>query len=122
MRVRRCDGKGKSMDEFWKRVEPLIPVRQRKQACPGAHRAQGGDAGAARTGRRRATLALGLCFLPALGAPARSQQRGAGRDVHENGVGHVKADYAKPNSATVGVEFCGTGISSRNGGGTTKAD
>lgn len=59
------------MDEFWKRVEPLIPVRQRKQACPGA----------ARTGRRRATLALGLCFLPALGAPARSQQRGAGRDM-----------------------------------------
>ena len=112
MRVRRSDGKGKSMDEFWKRVEPLIPVRQRKQACPGA----------ARTGRRRATLALGLCFLPALGAPARSQQRGAGRDVHESGVGHVKADYAKPNSATVGVEFCGTGISSRNGGGTTKVD
>ena len=39
-----------------------------------------------------------------------------GGDVHENWVGHVKADYAKPDSATVGVEFCGTGITSRGGG------
>lgn len=36
-----------------------------------------------------------------------------GGDVHENWVGHVKADYADPGSATVGVEFCGTSISSR---------
>ena len=36
-----------------------------------------------------------------------------GGDVHENWVGHVKADYANPASATVGVEFCGTSISSR---------
>ena len=39
-----------------------------------------------------------------------------GGDVHENWVGHVKADYAQPDSATVGVEFCGTSISSRSGG------
>ena len=39
-----------------------------------------------------------------------------GGDVHENWVGHVKVDYAKPDSATVGVEFCGTGITSRGGG------
>jgi alkaline phosphatase D len=39
-----------------------------------------------------------------------------GGDVHENWVGHVLADYAKPDSATVGVEFCGTGITSRGGG------
>jgi alkaline phosphatase D len=39
-----------------------------------------------------------------------------GGDVHENWVGHVKADYAKPDSASVGVEFCGTGITSRGGG------
>ncbi len=36
-----------------------------------------------------------------------------GGDVHENWVGHVKADYADPGSATLGVEFCGTSISSR---------
>lgn len=36
-----------------------------------------------------------------------------GGDVHENWVGHVKADYARPDSASIGVEFCGTSISSR---------
>ena len=36
-----------------------------------------------------------------------------GGDVHENWVGHVKADYGRPDSAAVGVEFCGTSISSR---------
>jgi alkaline phosphatase D len=36
-----------------------------------------------------------------------------GGDVHENWVGHVKADYARPESANVGVEFCGTSITSR---------
>jgi alkaline phosphatase D len=39
-----------------------------------------------------------------------------GGDVHSNWVGHVKADYARPDSATVGVEFCGTSITSRGGG------
>ncbi|MCA3237269.1 MAG: alkaline phosphatase D family protein [Curvibacter sp.] len=36
-----------------------------------------------------------------------------GGDVHENWVGHVKADYADADSVTLGVEFCGTSISSR---------
>lgn len=36
-----------------------------------------------------------------------------GGDVHENWVGHVKADYQRPDSAALGVEFCGTSISSR---------
>ncbi|MCZ8292799.1 MAG: alkaline phosphatase D family protein [Hylemonella sp.] len=36
-----------------------------------------------------------------------------GGDVHENWVGHVKADYADAGSPAVGVEFCGTSISSR---------
>ncbi|MCC2674278.1 MAG: phoD [Ramlibacter sp.] len=36
-----------------------------------------------------------------------------GGDVHENWVGHVKADYERPESANVGVEFCGTSITSR---------
>jgi alkaline phosphatase D len=36
-----------------------------------------------------------------------------GGDVHENWVGHVKADYTRPASANVGVEFCGTSITSR---------
>jgi alkaline phosphatase D len=35
-----------------------------------------------------------------------------GGDVHENWVGHVKADYARPESANVAVEFCGTSITS----------
>jgi alkaline phosphatase D len=37
-----------------------------------------------------------------------------GGDVHENWVGYVKADYRKADSATVGVEFCGTSITSRS--------
>ncbi|HNA35363.1 MAG TPA: uroporphyrinogen decarboxylase, partial [Microthrixaceae bacterium] len=36
-----------------------------------------------------------------------------GGDLHENWVGHVKADYTRPDSAALGVEFCGTSISSR---------
>lgn len=39
-----------------------------------------------------------------------------GGDVHENWVGHVKADYSRPDSAALGVEFCGTSITSRAGG------
>lgn len=35
-----------------------------------------------------------------------------GGDVHGNWVGHVKADYSRPESATLGVEFCGTSITS----------
>ena len=38
-----------------------------------------------------------------------------GGDVHANWVGHVKADYSRPDSAAVGVEFCGTSITSRGG-------
>jgi alkaline phosphatase D len=39
-----------------------------------------------------------------------------GGDVHENWVGHVKADYSRPDSATLGVEFCGTSVTSRSAG------
>jgi alkaline phosphatase D len=39
-----------------------------------------------------------------------------GGDVHENWVGHLKADYTKPDSASLGAEFCGTSITSRSGG------
>lgn len=39
-----------------------------------------------------------------------------GGDVHENWVGHVKTDYEDPRSPAVGVEFCGTSITSRAGG------
>jgi alkaline phosphatase D len=38
-----------------------------------------------------------------------------GGDVHENWVGHVLADYARPDSEVLGVEFCGTSITSRPG-------
>jgi alkaline phosphatase D len=38
-----------------------------------------------------------------------------GGDVHENWVGHVKADYNRPDSEVIGVEFCGTSITSRAG-------
>ena len=37
-----------------------------------------------------------------------------GGDVHENWVGHVLADYARPGSKKVGVEFCGTSITSKS--------
>ncbi len=40
-----------------------------------------------------------------------------GGDVHQNWVGHVKADYADPASPSIGVEFCGTSISARSDGG-----
>ncbi len=39
-----------------------------------------------------------------------------GGDVHTNWVGHVKADYNDPRSANLGVEFCGTSITSRASG------
>jgi alkaline phosphatase D len=39
-----------------------------------------------------------------------------GGDVHENWVGHVLADYADAKSPSIGVEFCGTSITSRSGG------
>jgi alkaline phosphatase D len=39
-----------------------------------------------------------------------------GGDVHENWVGHIKADYADAASASVGTEFCGTSITSRSAG------
>jgi alkaline phosphatase D len=39
-----------------------------------------------------------------------------GGDIHENWVGHVKADYNQPTSKNVGVEFCGTSITSRSNG------
>ncbi|MBC7468699.1 MAG: alkaline phosphatase D family protein, partial [Ramlibacter sp.] len=38
-----------------------------------------------------------------------------GGDLHENWVGQVLADYQRPDSAAVGVEFCGTSITSRSG-------
>ncbi|MGJ4748588.1 alkaline phosphatase D family protein, partial [Leptospira sp. SA-E8] len=43
-----------------------------------------------------------------------------GGDVHQNWVGHVKADYNNPKSASVGVEFCGTSITSRGSTGLPK--
>ena len=41
--------------------------------------------------------------------------------LHENWVGHVKADYTDAGSASVGVEFCGTSISSHSGGNAKTA-
>ena len=35
-----------------------------------------------------------------------------GGDIHENWVGHVLTDYNNPGSQAVGVEFCGTSITS----------
>jgi alkaline phosphatase D len=45
-----------------------------------------------------------------------------GGDVHENWVGHVKADFRKPDSPSLGVEFCGTSITSRAGGASKVAE
>ncbi len=45
-----------------------------------------------------------------------------GGDVHENWVGHIKADYAQVGSPALGVEFCGTSINSRSGGNDKTAE
>jgi alkaline phosphatase D len=45
-----------------------------------------------------------------------------GGDVHQNWVGHVKADYAVPASPAIGVEFCGTSISAQSENGGRIAD
>jgi alkaline phosphatase D len=45
-----------------------------------------------------------------------------GGDVHANWVGHVKADYNNPQSTSVGVEFCGTSITSRRGNNEKMAE
>lgn len=45
-----------------------------------------------------------------------------GGDVHENWVGHVLADYDRPDSAALGVEFCGTSITSRPSGAKRVAE
>ncbi|MFZ2388102.1 MAG: alkaline phosphatase D family protein [Polaromonas sp.] len=45
-----------------------------------------------------------------------------GGDVHENWVGQVKADYAQAASPAIGVEFCGTSISSHSGGNQKTAE
>ena len=37
-----------------------------------------------------------------------------GGDVHENWVGHIKQDYENPDSPNVGIEFCGTSITSNS--------
>ena len=44
-----------------------------------------------------------------------------GGDVHENWVGHVMADAYKDDSAKVGVEFCGAGITARSAGNSKLA-
>jgi alkaline phosphatase D len=44
-----------------------------------------------------------------------------GGDIHENWVGHVLADYANAKSEKIGVEFCGTSITSRSGIGDRAA-
>jgi len=44
-----------------------------------------------------------------------------GGDVHENWVGHVMADAYKDESAKIGVEFCGAGITARSAGNSRLA-
>lgn len=45
-----------------------------------------------------------------------------GGDMHENWVGHVKADYAAAKSPSIGVELCGTSITSRSAGNEKTAE
>jgi alkaline phosphatase D len=42
-----------------------------------------------------------------------------GGDVHENWVGNIKADYKLESSASLGAEFCGTSITSRQSAGSS---
>ncbi len=43
-----------------------------------------------------------------------------GGDVHENWVGHILSDYQRADSTRVGVEFCGTSITSLSGTSSEK--
>ncbi len=87
---------------------------------------------AGRAGRDRDSARCVLLYTPEdverqFGMSARSRLTDAmqrqklanpvilGGDVHSNWVGHVKADYARPDSAAIGVEFCGTSITSHGG-------
>lgn len=45
-----------------------------------------------------------------------------GGDIHENWVGHILSDYNNPESAKVGVEFCGTSITSLSSASQTKTE
>jgi alkaline phosphatase D len=38
-----------------------------------------------------------------------------GGDIHQNWVGHVKADYTNPSSKALATEFCGTSLTSGGG-------
>jgi alkaline phosphatase D len=38
-----------------------------------------------------------------------------GGDIHQNWVGHVKADFTNPESKTLATEFCGTSLTSGGG-------
>ena len=66
--------------------------------------------------RRRLTDLLAKRQSAQTGQTAPQTAVVLGGDLHENWVGQVKADYADAKSANVGVEFCGTGISSRSNG------
>jgi alkaline phosphatase D len=66
-------------------------------------------------------------YAAARGRLAQSLRRCAnpvllGGDVHENWVGHVKADYSRPDSPAIGVEFCGTSITARTNGKAKAAE
>jgi alkaline phosphatase D len=43
-----------------------------------------------------------------------------GGDIHQNWVGHVKANYNKTNSKIIATEFCGTSITSEGGANDDK--
>jgi alkaline phosphatase D len=43
-----------------------------------------------------------------------------GGDIHQNWVGHVKADYLNPRSAALATEFCGTSLTSGGGDNDSK--
>jgi alkaline phosphatase D len=40
-----------------------------------------------------------------------------GGDIHENWVGYIKRDYNNADSQVIGIEFCGTSITSLGNGG-----
>jgi alkaline phosphatase D len=43
-----------------------------------------------------------------------------GGDIHQNWVGHIKADFTKPSSQTIATEFCGTSLTSGGGANDDK--
>jgi alkaline phosphatase D len=59
-------------------------------------------------------------LLDAIQAHAPRNPVFVGGDIHQNWVGHIKADFTKPSRKTIATEFCGTSLTSGGGANDEK--